>query len=77
MKIIHSLRGLLAITLFATATLAAHAQGPGNTGPNPNDPVAPSNPASPTQVPIDGGASVLLASGVAYGVRRLRQRHAR
>jgi len=25
-------------------------------------------------VPLDGGASLLLASGVAYGLRRLRQR---
>ena len=28
----------------------------------------------PTTVPIDGGASLLLASGVAYGLKRLRAR---
>ena len=27
-----------------------------------------------TGVPLDGGASLLLAGGVAYGLRRLRQR---
>jgi hypothetical protein len=33
----------------------------------------PQNP-TPTQVPLDGGASLLLAGGVAYGLRKLRQR---
>lgn len=28
----------------------------------------------PTTVPIDGGASLLLAGSVAYGLRKLRQR---
>ena len=28
----------------------------------------------PTAVPLDGGASLLLAGGVAYGLRKLRQR---
>jgi hypothetical protein len=37
---------------------------PGGGGPIP----------TPTDVPIDGGASLLLASGVAYGVKRLRDR---
>lgn len=32
----------------------------------------PSTPA--TGVPIDGGASLLLAGGVAYGLKKLRQR---
>lgn len=40
-------------------------------GPEPT-PQAP----DPTTVPLDGGASLLLASGVAYGLRRLRQRRA-
>ena len=45
---------------------AAAAQGPGSTGPQPL--------AAPTGVPLDGGASLLLAGGVAYGLRKLRQR---
>lgn len=43
----------------------AQAQTPGTSGPTPTTP-------DPTQVPLDGGASLLLASGVAYGLRRLR-----
>lgn len=46
--------------------LPALAQGPGSGGPAPG--------AAPTAVPIDGGASLLLASGAAYGLRKLRQR---
>ena len=44
--------------------LAAAAQAqPGGTGPQPA-----------TGVPLDGGASLLLAGGVAYGLKRLRLR---
>ncbi|SDY68462.1 PID-CTERM protein-sorting domain-containing protein [Hymenobacter psychrophilus] len=56
---------LLPLLLVSTALLA---QGPGPGGPTPN---------SPTAVPIDGGASLLLAAGAAYGLRRLRQHRAR
>ena len=57
--------------LFSAALLlaaSAHAQTPADGGPAPT---------SPTAVPLDGGASLLLASGVAYGLRRLRQRRRR
>lgn len=54
---------------FATASVIllvggftlVQAQGPGSGGPRP------------TVVPIDGGASLLLAAGAAYGLRRLRK----
>jgi hypothetical protein len=46
---------------------AARAQGPGSGGPVP---------ANPTAVPIDGGASLLAAGAVAYGLKHLRQRRA-
>ena len=58
---------------FLTAALVlsigglARAQAPGTGGPTP---IAP----DPTAVPLDGGATLLLASGVAYGLRRLRAR---
>jgi hypothetical protein len=64
--------------LFLTAALLlsvgvlAQAQTPGSGGPTPTAP-----PTDPTEVPIDGGASLLLASGVAYGLKRLRQQRAR
>ena len=31
-------------------------------------------PSSPAAVPIDGGVSLLLAGGIAYGVKHLRSR---
>ena len=58
---------LAAALLLALASPGrARAQGaPGSTGPQPQ---------GPTGVPLDGGASLLLAGGVAYGLRRLRRR---
>ena len=53
---------------FAASLLLAlttHAQTPGSGGPTPG---------ATTDVPLDGGASLLLAGGVAYGLRRLRSR---
>ena len=58
---------LLIAALLLSAGRWAQAQTPGSTGPTPQAP-------DPTAVPLDGGASLLLASGVAYGLRRLRQR---
>ena len=43
----------------------AHAQAPANGGPAPT---------SPTAIPLDGGASLLLAGGVAYGLKKLRRK---
>ena len=62
---------LLAALLFALGGLAshsAHAQGPGTGGPSPTP------TPDPAAVPLDGGASLLAASGIAYGIRYLRQR---
>ena len=56
---------LLTAVLFVSAAALTHAQAPADGGPAPT---------TPTGVPIDGGASLLLASGVAYGLRRLRRR---
>ena len=63
-------RYLLGAAVFGFLLLAAQpaaAQGPGSGGPEPD-------PTDPTAVPIDGGASLLLAAGAAYGVKKLRQR---
>ena len=51
---------------FALSTLAL-AQGtpPPGGGPGPSDPAG---------VPVDGGATLLLAGGVAYGLKKLRAR---
>jgi hypothetical protein len=43
---------------------AAHAQTPADGGPAPT---------GPTPIPLDGGASLLLAAGAAYGLKRLRK----
>ncbi|MDO7848987.1 hypothetical protein Q5H92_21665 [Hymenobacter sp. M29] len=64
------MKSLFLTAAFALAVSAASAQ-PGSGGPGPGTPTTP--PAT-TDVPLDGGASLLLASGVALGLRKLRQR---
>jgi hypothetical protein len=59
-----SATGLVALSVFLS--LSAIAQ-PGTGGPAPSTP-------PPAAVPLDGGASLLLAGGVAYGIRQLRAR---
>lgn len=41
---------------------------PGTGGPSPG------TPANPTNIPLDGGISLLLAGGVAYGIKHLKNR---
>ncbi|MDO7848990.1 hypothetical protein Q5H92_21680 [Hymenobacter sp. M29] len=62
-------RLFLAAALLLVAGAVAQAQ-PGSGGPGPGTPTAP----DPTATPLDGGASLLLASGVALGLKKLRQR---
>ena len=57
---------LLGLLLLAGAGGPLAQAQPSSTGPAPQ--------ASPTAIPLDGGASLLLAAGGAYGLRRLRQR---
>ena len=71
MRFVHSLflrRLLLAGAVLTLTSLATQAQPGGGITGGPPDPT----PNSPAAVPLDGGASLLLASGVAYGLRRLR-----
>ncbi|WP_460585930.1 PID-CTERM protein-sorting domain-containing protein [Hymenobacter arcticus] len=65
-------RLLLAGALLVGSVATSHAQLPGNGGTTGTPPP----PQNPTAVPLDGGASLLLAAGVAYGVKRLRRRRA-
>ncbi|RZK10182.1 MAG: hypothetical protein EOO56_29520 [Hymenobacter sp.] len=58
---------VLTAALFLV-TAIGYAQAPSTGGPQPSQPA--------TAVPLDGGSSLLLASGVAYGLRRLQQRRA-
>ena len=44
------------------------AQAPADGGPSPT---------SPTSIPLDSGVSLLLAGGVAYGLKQLRNRRKR
>ncbi|MBF9221490.1 PID-CTERM protein-sorting domain-containing protein [Hymenobacter ruricola] len=55
------------VCLLAGALTPVLAQGPSTGGPAPGTPAA-------TDVPLDGGASLLLAAGAAYGLKRLRER---
>ena len=73
MKLLYFLGSLRRLGLLGSLLLGvglAQAQTPGSGGPAPTDPV------SPTEVPLDGGASLLLAAGVGLGLRRLRRRRA-
>jgi len=55
---------LFAAALLLASSAATQAQGPGVGGPRPG---------ATTEVPLDGGASLLLAAGAAYGLRKLRR----
>ena len=68
-----SCRLLLAAALVATAGALAPAAAQTGT-PSVPGPAPDPNTPDPTAVPIDGGAGLLLAGGVAYGLRQLRQR---
>ena len=58
---------LLSAALLLTTSTMALAQ-PGSGGPGPD------TPTGPTDTSLDGAASLLLAGGVGYAVRKLRQR---
>lgn len=64
MTIITRKLGLLALLLLLAPVGAALAQN--GVGPIPQ--------ADPTEVPLDGGASLLLAAGVGLGLKKLRAR---
>ncbi len=66
---------LLIFSLLAGGALVQHAAGqvPSGGGPGPG---SGGGAGGGTGVPLDGGASLLLASGAAYALRRLRQRRA-
>lgn len=66
-----SLRRPALLVGLLLAGLASHAQAPGNGGATGGP---PQPQADPTAVPLDGGASLLLASGVAFGLKKLRDR---
>ena len=60
---------LVLAVVFCMGTFRVFAQGdpPDDGGPTPPNP-------PPAAIPIDGGASLLLAGGVAYGLKKLRDR---
>ena len=61
-------RLLPAFIVLVAAGGTVLAQAPADGGPAPS---------GTTAVPLDGGASLLLASGVAYGLSKLRNRRKR
>ena len=62
------LNRLLPTLLFIIALSNTVLAQPGSGGPGPGI------PAGPTDIPLDGGISLLLAGGVAYGIKHLRNR---
>lgn len=63
----------MAVVPVLVLVLVLMAAGPGWAQPGSGGP-GPGTPAAPTDVPLDGGVSLLLAGGVSYALRRLRQR---
>ena len=68
MKEIFLLRTIYAAAGCVLFTAAAAVAQPSSGGPTPSQ---------PTPVPIDGGVSLLLAAGGAYGLKRLRASRAK
>ncbi|HET9502667.1 MAG TPA: hypothetical protein VFO93_03950 [Hymenobacter sp.] len=60
------LPALASALVLGLLTMAPAQAQPGTGGPAPGTP--------PAAVPLDGGASLLLASGVAFGLKKLRDR---
>jgi hypothetical protein len=69
--LVFSLRRPALLLSLLLVALGSHAQAPGNGGATGGP---PQPQADPTAVPLDGGASLLLASGVAFGLKKLRDR---
>jgi len=66
---------LLAVAGLLLSASAGFAQGtpPVGGGPQPD----PTPTPDPTAVPLDGGASLLVAAGIGFGIRKLRARSRR
>jgi hypothetical protein len=58
---------LFLLMVFLLLTIPAFAQGPGDGGPTPTEPPV-------TDIPIDGGVSLLIAGGAALGLGKLRKK---
>ena len=71
MRKIFLLRALCGVAASMLFTAAAALAQPGSGGP------LPTTTNSPTAIPLDGGASLLLAAGGAYGLKRLRAARAK
>ncbi len=71
MKSFFLTRLLLALIILVAAGGTVLAQEPADGGPSPT------NPAGPTDIPLDGGVSLLLAGGITYGLRQLHNRRKR
>ena len=69
MKSFFLTRLLPAFILMVAIGGTAMAQAPADGGPSPT--------VAPTAIPLDGGISLLLAGGVAYGLKQLRNRRKR
>ena len=66
----HTFLVALLLSLGLVNALAQGNDPPDTPGPTPT-------PPDPIEIPIDGGASLLIAGGVAYGLKKLRDRRKR
>lgn len=63
------MKSLLLTAALALAVASLAVAQPGSGGPGPGTPTL-----DPTTVPLDGGASLLLAAGLALSLKKRRQR---
>jgi hypothetical protein len=68
MKLKHCITALLLVTAINCTPVIVHAECGGEGGELSGDPDSPCDP--PTNVPFDNGVSILIAAGVAYGLKK-------
>ena len=65
---------LVLMAVFSSAYANARATGPCDPFVAPEDQLGCDDYDPDTEVPIDGGASILVAAGVAYGLKKIHDK---
>ena len=70
------IKAAIVIAIFTVTSLTSNGQGnPGGPGSNGSGTYGNGNPVGGPNVPFDGGMSlILIASGIGYGVKKLKKK---